>query len=58
MKTQISNIALEGTRSGDVVGGLLLWAVESLQAPFFAERGLSNGGKFHEEYEGLPICRY
>jgi hypothetical protein len=27
----ISNIALEGICIGDVVGGLLLWTVESLQ---------------------------
>jgi len=32
MKTK-SNIALEGTFNGDVVGGLLLWAGENLQ-PF------------------------
>jgi hypothetical protein len=30
-----SNIALEGTCSGDVVGGLLLWAGENLQALLF-----------------------
>ena len=35
MKNQISNIALEGTCSGDVVGGLLLWTGESLQALLF-----------------------
>jgi len=34
MKTKL-NIALEGTRSGDVVGGLLLWAGENLQALLF-----------------------
>jgi len=28
MKCQLSNIALEGTCSGDVVGGLLLWTVK------------------------------
>jgi hypothetical protein len=32
MKNQISNIALEGTCNGDVIGGLLLWAGENLQA--------------------------
>ena len=31
MKTKL-NIALEGTCNGDVIGGLLLWAVENLQA--------------------------
>ena len=35
MKHKISNIALEGTYSGDVVGGLLLWTVENLQALLF-----------------------
>jgi len=35
MKNKISNIALEGTCSGDVVGGLLLWTVENLQALLF-----------------------
>jgi hypothetical protein len=35
MKTQLSNMALEGTYSGDVVGGLLLWTGESLQALLF-----------------------
>jgi hypothetical protein len=34
MKTKI-NIALEGTCNGDVVGGLLLWTGESLQAFLF-----------------------
>ena len=35
-----SNIALEGTCSGDVVGGLLSWTGENLQALlFFPERG-------------------
>jgi hypothetical protein len=38
MKNQ-SNITLEGTCSGDVVGGLLLWTMESLQALLFFERG-------------------
>jgi len=31
MKIKLSNIALEGTCSGDVVGGLLLWAGESFR---------------------------
>jgi len=35
MKKQLSNIALEGTYSGDVVGGLLSWAGENLQALLF-----------------------
>ena len=35
MKNSLSNIALEGTSSGDVVGGLLLWGGESLQAFLF-----------------------
>jgi hypothetical protein len=39
MKNQLSNIALEGTCSGDVVGGLLSWTVESLQALLFLEKG-------------------
>jgi len=34
MKTK-TNIALEGTCSGDVVGGLLSWAGENLQAFLF-----------------------
>jgi hypothetical protein len=37
MKNQLPNIALEGTCSGDVVGGLLLWTVESLQALLFGK---------------------
>ena len=37
MKNQLSNIMLEGTCSGDVVGGLLSWTVESLQAILFGE---------------------
>jgi hypothetical protein len=45
MKNQLSNIAPEGPRSGDVVGGLLSWTGESLQALlFFPERGLNIGG--------------
>ena len=35
MKNQLSNIALEGTCNGNVVGGLLLWTGESLQALLF-----------------------
>jgi len=34
MKTK-SNIALEGTFNGDVIGGLLLWTGEYLQALLF-----------------------
>jgi hypothetical protein len=34
MKTKLSNIALEGTCSGDVVGGLS-WTGENLQALLF-----------------------
>jgi len=34
MKTKL-NIALEGTFNGDVIGGLLLWAAEYLQALLF-----------------------
>jgi len=34
MKTKL-NIALEGTCSGDVVGGLLSWTGENLQALLF-----------------------
>ncbi|MBW2250833.1 MAG: hypothetical protein JRF60_09445 [Deltaproteobacteria bacterium] len=35
MKNELSNITLEGICSGDVVGGLLLWTGESLQAFLF-----------------------
>jgi len=38
MKNQLSNIALEGTCSSDVVGGLLSWTLESLQALLFFKR--------------------
>ena len=31
MKNDLTNIALEGTCSGDVVGGLLLWTGQSLR---------------------------
>jgi len=34
-KKQIIYIALEGTCNGDVMGGLLLWTGESLQAFLF-----------------------
>jgi len=37
MKTKL-NIALEGTCSGDVVGGLLLWTGENLQALLFLRK--------------------
>jgi hypothetical protein len=43
MKIKLSNIALEGTCNGDVVGGLLLWTGENLQALLFfmgSERGI------------------
>jgi hypothetical protein len=40
MKNSLSTIALEGTCSGDVVGGLLLWAGESLQALLFGKGAL------------------
>jgi hypothetical protein len=43
MKNQLSNIALEGTCSGDVVGGLLSWTGESLQALLFLKGGLNIG---------------
>jgi len=39
MKTQLTNIALEGTCSGDVVGGLLSWTGENLQALLFLQKG-------------------
>ena len=39
MKTHLSNIALEGTCNGDVVGGLLSWTGESLQALLFLKGG-------------------
>ena len=35
MKTKLENIALEGTRDGDVVSGLLLWTEGILQALLF-----------------------
>jgi len=38
MKIQLTNIALEGTCNGDVVGGLLLWTGESLQALLFLRK--------------------
>jgi len=41
MKTQLSDIALEGTCSGDVVGGLLFWTGESLQALLFLKGGIN-----------------
>jgi len=41
MKNQITYRALEGTCSGDVVGGLLLWTVENLQALLFGKDRLS-----------------
>jgi hypothetical protein len=36
-----ANRALEGTCSGDVVGGLLLWTGENLQALLFGKDKLS-----------------
>jgi hypothetical protein len=38
MKNQLTNIALEGTRSGDVVGGLYREPRENLQALLFWKR--------------------
>jgi len=38
MKNQLSNIALEGTCSGNVAGGLLLWTGEAFRR-FCFERG-------------------
>jgi hypothetical protein len=35
------NIALEGTYSGDVVGGLLSWTGEPFRRFCFSERGLN-----------------
>jgi hypothetical protein len=40
MKNESSNIALEGTCSGDVVGGLILWTGEILQALLYLKGGL------------------
>jgi len=40
MKTKSKNIALEGTCSGNVVGGLLSWTGENLQALLFLKGGL------------------
>ena len=52
MKNQLSNIALGGTCSGDVVGGLLSWTVESLQALlFFCRKG---GNCIGRKKNGLP----
>jgi len=42
MKNQLTNIALEGTRSGDVVGGLYREPRENLQALFLG-RGKNRG---------------
>ena len=42
MKTKL-NIALEGTCSGDVVGGLLSWTGENLQALFLASKAGGRG---------------
>jgi len=39
MKNSLSNIALEGTCSGDVAGGLLLWTGENLQALYIKGKG-------------------
>lgn len=50
MKSQISNITPEGTRNGDVVGGLLLWTGENLQALLFG-KGESIGRK-------RAVCHY
>ena len=44
-KNQITYMALEGTCSGDVVGGLLPWTGESLQALFLFERRETLGHK-------------
>ena len=42
MKTKLENIALEGTCSGDVAGGLLSWTGGKPSGAFvFAERGLN-----------------
>jgi len=45
MKTKLENIALEGTCNGDVVGGLLSWAEENLQALLFLQKGGISKGK-------------
>jgi len=39
MKTKLKNIALEGTCSGDVVGGLLSWTGDPSGA-FFLQKGV------------------
>jgi hypothetical protein len=41
MKTKLKNIALEGTYSGDVVGGLISWTGETFRR-FCFERGISS----------------
>ncbi len=38
MNNQLKNIALEGTSSGDVVGGLLSWAEGKPSGVFVFER--------------------
>jgi len=49
MKNQLSNIAFEGTCNGDVMGGLLLWAGENLQALLF-----STPRDRHVRLKGVP----
>jgi hypothetical protein len=62
MKNQLSNIALEGTCSGDVVGGLLLWTRENLQAFLLLKGGVVSArgkrtgcpGEVMEDQRGQP----
>ena len=51
MKNELSNIALEGTCSGDVVGGLLSWTGEAFRR--FCFKGEVNVEKAKEENETL-----
>ncbi len=49
MKIKTINIALKGICNGEVVGGLLLWTGENLQALFLFDL-LDQGGKEQKEY--------
>jgi len=57
MKTKLENIALEGTCNGDVVGGLLSWAEENLQALLFLQKGGISKGKKKGLSKKGGICR-
>ena len=57
MKTQLTNIALEGTYNGDVVGGLLLWTVENLQALLFEKDELSGLSWINKKAPGTTFTQ-